>query len=138
MRIGELAELTGITPRTIRYYEEIGLLGTEAGRQLGKHRVYTEADLHRLTQVLRLKNLLGLSLDQLLALVEAETARAGLRRELKETSDPARRRELMRQSLGHIDMQLELARSRITELQTLEGSLVERRELVLSRLEELS
>src|ERR1700749_4626194 len=81
MRIGELAELTGSTPRTIRYYEEIGLLGAEPGRQQGKHRVYTEADLARLTEVLRLKNLLGLSLEQLLALVEAETARAGLRRE---------------------------------------------------------
>ncbi len=138
MRIGELAELVGITPRTIRYYEEIGLLGSEPGRQQGKHRVYTEADVRRLTEVLRLKKLLGLSLEQLLALVEAETARAGLRRELHETTDPARRRELLTQSLGHIDTQLGLAHTRIAELEKLEQSLAERRELVVARLDELS
>ncbi len=138
MRIGELAELVGITPRTIRYYEEIGLLGSEPGRQLGKHRVYTEVDARRLTEVLRLKKLLGLTLEQLLTLVEAETARAGLRRELHETSDPGRRRELLTQSLGHIDTQLDLARVRIGELQKLEHSLAERRELVVARLDELA
>jgi MerR family transcriptional regulator, repressor of the yfmOP operon len=137
MRIGELAELVGITPRTIRYYEEIGLLGPESERPEGKHRVYTEADALRLTEIVRLKELLGLSLEQLLALVDAETARADLRRELHETSDPVRRRELRQQALGHIDTQLELARTRIAELQKLEQSLAERRELVLAHLHQL-
>lgn len=138
MRIGELAELVGITPRTIRYYEEIGLLGPEVGRQQGKHRVYTQADALRLTEIVRLKDLLGLSLEQLRTLVEAETARAELRRELHETSDPVRRRELLEQALGHLDTQLGLARTRIAELQKLEQSLAERRELVVARLHELS
>jgi len=138
MRIGELAELVGITPRTIRYYEEIGLLGSESARQLGKHRLYTEADALRLTEIVRLKELLGLSLEQLLTLVEAETARADLRREFYETSDPVRRRELVQQSLGHIDMQLDLARTRIAALQKLEQSLAERRELALARMHELT
>ena len=47
LRIGEVAELTGVTPRTIRYYEEIGLLGGGAERVQGKHRLYTEADVER-------------------------------------------------------------------------------------------
>ena len=38
LRIGEVAELTGTTPRTIRYYEEIGLLPGAADRAQGKHR----------------------------------------------------------------------------------------------------
>ncbi len=41
MRIGEVAELTGTTPRTIRYYEEIGLLSGGTEREQGKHRCYT-------------------------------------------------------------------------------------------------
>ena len=42
IRIGEVAERVGITPRTIRYYEEIGLLpGGE--RQKGSHRLYEDA-----------------------------------------------------------------------------------------------
>ena len=43
LRIGELAERTGVTPRTIRYYEEIGLLDT-GERRKGAHRTYDESD----------------------------------------------------------------------------------------------
>ena len=67
IRIGELAELTGTTPRTIRYYEEIGLLGGTADREQGKHRCYTTADVERLKEIVRLRDLLGLSLEQLVA-----------------------------------------------------------------------
>ena len=65
IRIGELAELTGTTPRTIRYYEEIGLLGSAEAREQGKHRCYTVADVERLKEIVRLRDLLGLSLEQL-------------------------------------------------------------------------
>ena len=43
MRIGEVAKLAGTTPRTIRYYEEIGLLPAAGGREPGAHRTYAEA-----------------------------------------------------------------------------------------------
>jgi DNA-binding transcriptional MerR regulator len=72
MRIGEVAKLAGTTPRTIRYYEEIGLLPAAGGRERGAHRLYAEADVERLTELLRLKDLLGLSLEELKELVEAE------------------------------------------------------------------
>ena len=95
MRIGEVAELTGTTPRTIRYYEEIGLLGAPADRAEGEHRCYSEADVERIREIVRLRDLLGLSLDQLSQLVEAETARAAIRREYHATDDPGRQRELL-------------------------------------------
>ena len=41
LRIGEVAELTGTTPRTIRYYEEIGLLPGAGTATQGQHRAYT-------------------------------------------------------------------------------------------------
>src|SRR5881275_1456227 len=72
-RIGEVAEQVGVTTRTIRYYEELGLLGGSSGRTKGAHRVYTESD------VLRLRELIGLSLEELVALAEAEHERAALR-----------------------------------------------------------
>ncbi len=65
LRIGEVAELTGTTPRTIRYYEEIGLLPGAEDRTQGQHRVYTPADVDRIKEIVRLRDLLGLSLDQL-------------------------------------------------------------------------
>ena|SRR5436305_9377724 len=137
LRIGEVAELTGTTPRTIRYYEEIGLLPGETGRIQGKHRVYTTADVERINEIRRLRDLLGLSLDQLRQLLEAETARAELRREYHQTDDPIARKRILEQSLTHIVSQIELVRSRRQELDQLEQELTERRRLVHTRLNEL-
>jgi DNA-binding transcriptional MerR regulator len=134
MRIGEVAELTGTTPRTIRYYEEIGLLGSEQAREQGKHRAYTQADVDRVREVLRLRDLLGLSLEQLAQLVDAETARAEIRRALEATDDPARRRELREQALSHIAGQLTLVRKRLDELQALERELAEKQRTIRRRL----
>jgi DNA-binding transcriptional MerR regulator len=128
MRIGEVAQQTGTTPRTIRYYEEIGLLPASSGRQPGAHRTYAETDVERLTELLRLKDLLGLSLEELKELVEAEGARAALRREWHGgVEDPARRREILKQSLTYIARQLELVRRRRDEIAELERELLARR-----------
>ena len=129
LRIGEVAELTGTTPRTIRYYEEIGLL-QGAERPHGKHRWYSQRDVERLREIVRLRDLLGLSLDQLSRLLEAETARAELRREYHRTEQPAKRRRILEEALGHICTQLELVRGRRAELERLEQELAERREQV--------
>src|SRR5437588_11324865 len=85
LRIGEVAEQTGTTPRTIRYYEEIGLLPGAAERAQGKHRWYTQEDADRVREILRLRDLLGLSLEELSRLLEAQAARAELRREYQQT-----------------------------------------------------
>ncbi len=135
LRIGEVARLAGTTPRTIRYYEEIGLLPVAAGRQPGAHRTYAEADVERLTELLRLKDLLGLSLEELKELVEAEGARAALRREWQGgVEDPVRRRQILEESLTHIARQLELVRRRREEIAKLEDELLARRKRVKSLL----
>jgi DNA-binding transcriptional MerR regulator len=125
LRIGEVADLTGTTPRTIRYYEEIGLL-TGAERAHGKHRWYSQGDVERLREIVRLKELLGLSLEQLSRLLEAETARAELRREYQRTDNPGRRKKILEQALEHISTQLELVRGRRSELERLEQELLDR------------
>jgi DNA-binding transcriptional MerR regulator len=137
LRIGEVAELTGTTARTIRYYEEIGLLPGAAGREQGKHRVYTAADVERVREIVRLRDLLGLSLEQLSRLLEAETARAELRREWALAESGTDRRRILNESLQHIGTQLELVRDRRRELEQLEGELVAKRDTVLARLAEL-
>lgn len=134
MRIGEVAELSGTTARTIRYYEEIGLLVGGPERKLGKHRCYSQADVERIREIVRMKDLLGLSLEQLSQLMEAETARAEIRRKFKETDDPDRQRALLEQSRGHLETQLHLVRGRINELQGLELDLSQRAERVIARL----
>ncbi len=62
-QIGELANLVNMSPRTIRYYEEIGLLNSVKRIEGGK-RVYTEKDIQRLKFITRLKHL-GLTLSEM-------------------------------------------------------------------------
>jgi len=62
-QIGELANLVNLSPRTIRYYEEIGLLNSVKRIEGGK-RVYTDKDLQRLKFIQRLKHL-GLTLSEM-------------------------------------------------------------------------
>jgi MerR family transcriptional regulator, repressor of the yfmOP operon len=138
LRIGEVAELTGTTPRTIRYYEEIGLLPDSVERAQGKHRSYSQEDVDRVREIIRMRDLLGLTLEELSTLLEAEHARAAIRREIQQTDDPAEIKRMREEALGHIGTQLELVRRRRRELEQLESELVAKRRLVKQRLEESS
>jgi MerR family transcriptional regulator, repressor of the yfmOP operon len=137
-RIGDVAKLTGTTPRTIRYYEEIGLLASDRPREPGAHRTYGEEDLERVRELLRLRELLGVSLEELRELAAAESARASLRREWHEgIEDPVRQRQVLEQALGHIDSQLALLRHRRDEIEKLSEELEARRRRVRDRLRNL-
>ncbi|NOJ73328.1 MerR family transcriptional regulator [Paenibacillus alvei] len=66
-KVGDLAKLTGLTLRTLRFYDQIGLFSPSAHSDSG-HRLYNEADLSRLQQILSLKEL-GLSLEEIKSIV---------------------------------------------------------------------
>ncbi|MHB8650885.1 MAG: MerR family transcriptional regulator [Gaiellaceae bacterium] len=137
LRIGEVATRTGVTPRTIRYYEEIGLLAGSARRK-GSHRLYDDADVERLQEVTQLRDLLNVSLEELKQLLEAEEARAALRQRFHATDSDAERLRIVEAALPHVETQLELVRRRRTELTKLEDELVARRKSLLARRRELS
>jgi MerR family copper efflux transcriptional regulator len=95
MRIGELAQKAGVTPRTIRYYESLGLLPSE--REGTGFRYYTEVELAKLQKIAALKEL-GLTLEEIGSVIniyfEDPTGIRGkqkileiLRSHLKETED---------------------------------------------------
>jgi DNA-binding transcriptional MerR regulator len=85
MRIGELAEQAGVTTRTVRYYEGLGLL-PPARREASGHRQYDEDALARLVKIDRLKRM-GLTLDEIAAVIPLyfgdATARRGRRKLLR-------------------------------------------------------
>ncbi len=138
LRIGDVARLAGTTPRTIRYYEEIGLLPDAPARPAGQHRLYTAAEVERLREVMRLKHLLGVSLEELKTLLTAEEARAAVRAELRRDDvDRERRGQLLTESLGHLDRQLELVDYRASELAKLKEELSQTRRRVRRLLREL-
>jgi DNA-binding transcriptional MerR regulator len=119
LRIGDVAKLVGTTPRTIRFYEEKGLLPPAEERAAGQHRVYGEADVERLREVLRLKELLGLSLEDLKEIVSAEEERALLRSEYRRSASRRERERILRRLREVADRQLALVERRAAELDRL-------------------
>jgi DNA-binding transcriptional MerR regulator len=117
IRIGQVAERSGVTPRTVRYYEELGLL-PRSEREQGKHRTYTEEDIERLREITRLRDLLGLSLDELRSVAVAEAVRADARRRFHESDSPEVRRAALEEALPHLETQLGLVdrRKRVQRL----------------------
>ncbi|WP_106401297.1 MerR family transcriptional regulator [Actinocorallia populi] len=68
MQIGEVAETTGLSLRTIRHYDEAGLVAP-SGRSPGGFRLYTRADVDRLLLIRRMKPL-GFTLEQMRDLLD--------------------------------------------------------------------
>lgn len=68
-QIGEVADTVGLSLRTIRYYEEIGLVAP-SGRTEGGFRLYTDTDVERLRLIKALKPV-GMSLETMAELLEA-------------------------------------------------------------------
>lgn len=112
LRIGEVAQRVGVTPRTIRYYEELGLLGSAGARDKGAHRTYAEADVGRLQELIRLRDLLGLTLEELVELAEAEEARAALRGRWESDPSDEERLRIVEEAIPTIERQLALVRGR--------------------------
>src|ERR1700748_1549040 len=106
----------------------MALLPAAGGREPGAHRTYSQGDVDRLVEVMRLRTLLGVSLDGLKDLVEAEDNREALRREWHEgVADPGRRREILESLDDHARRQLKMVRARREEIAALEAELLERR-----------
>jgi MerR family transcriptional regulator, repressor of the yfmOP operon len=117
LRIGDVAQRVGVTTRTIRYYEERGLLRSGSGREKGAHRTYDETDVARLQELIRLRDLLGLSLEELVGLAEAEEARAALRGLWAEDPSDEERLRIVEESIPLVERQLALVRGRQTTLE---------------------
>ena len=70
-RIGEVAKLTGLTTRTLRYWEELGLIHPSAYRGRGE-RLYSQTDMARVTRIRELQELLGFSLAEVRVVLDTE------------------------------------------------------------------
>jgi MerR family transcriptional regulator, repressor of the yfmOP operon len=136
-RIGEVAERAAVTTRTIRYYEELGLLGKPAERTKGAHRFYAEADITRLQELIRLRDLLGLTLDELVELADAEEARAALRDQWAESASDGDRARIVEEAIALAERQLELVRVRRQRLDEFAGELTEKLQTIRERQAEL-
>jgi DNA-binding transcriptional MerR regulator len=137
LRIQEASEEVGLTPRSIRYYEERGLL-KPAARSEGAYRLYDGDDIERLRFIKGLRDDAGFSLSDIGQLLEDESARARIGALYRETTDPAERRTLLLDGMTRIDRQVETLRSKIARLQDMVDAATARRHHLEEHLDELA
>ena len=123
--IEQVATRTGLTKRTLRYYEEVGLL-PPTGRTEGNYRRYSEADIQRLGRIKELRDLLGFSLSDIREIIQAEDERGLIKLAYKqETSAEAKLAQLDRAD-ELIRSQLHLIELKLTGLEDMRSTLLER------------
>ena len=115
LRIQEAAAEVGLTPRSIRYYEEVGLL-EPAARSEGAYRLYDESDIDRLRFIRGLRDDAGFSLAQIGQLLEDERARERNRERFRASEDPRERRAILVDALDRVDRQIENLRHKAERL----------------------
>lgn len=101
-RIGEVARACGVTTRTLRYWQEIGLL-TPSGQRDGGERLYSEDDEARVTRIKELQELLGFSLSEIRAVLETDDVLDKLRNAYRASSRPELQRQLLTDAIDAND-----------------------------------
>jgi MerR family transcriptional regulator, repressor of the yfmOP operon len=136
LRIQEVAAEVGLTPRSIRYYEEVGLL-EPAARSEGAYRLYDESDIERLRFIRGLRDDAGFSLAQIGQLLEDEAARERNRERFRATEDAAERRAILVDAMERVDRQIENLRHKADRLATMIDEAEARRRHLAKHLADL-
>ena len=135
-QIGEVADRTGVTQRTLRFYEERGLLRPPE-RMDGGFRLYSENDIVRIGYIKQLQDLLGFTLSEIKDMVEAEELlmqMSSTRRPDRKLSERLKRSE---QILGALTKQLDVVDHKVEHLTALREELHGKMERVTQRHAEI-
>jgi DNA-binding transcriptional MerR regulator len=135
LRIQEVAAEVGLTTRSIRYYEEIGLLAP--ARSGGDYRLYELEDVERLRFIKGLRDDAGFSLSEIGQLLEDEAARLRNKARFKASDDPTERRELALDGIARIDRQIDSLRGKVARLREMITDARVRRDKLAARVEEI-
>src|SRR5580658_3281393 len=98
MRIGEGAMLCGVTTRTLRYWEEIGLVAPSEQRH-GTERVYASSEVERAKRIRELQSIMGFSLTEIRVVLETEDVLDKLRHAYRAHARPELRRRLLSEAM---------------------------------------
>jgi DNA-binding transcriptional MerR regulator len=137
LQIGEVASRTGLTQRTLRYYEELGLL-RPASRMEGGFRLYSEEDLQRIQFIRNLRDVLGFTLAEIKQMLEAEDARAHLRTELRQAENVVERRARLLELKEVALRQMRLVNEKRARLKEMKSDIQQRIDRLDAMLAELN
>ena len=135
LRIQEAAAEVGLTPRSVRYYEELGLL-KPAARSEGDYRLYDATDVERLRFIKGLRDDAGFSLAEIAQLLEDEAARERDRAAFRATADPAERKRILSARVSSFNRQIETLRRKIARLQLMVEGTEARRARTIAKIGE--
>ena len=121
-QIGEVADRTGVTQRTLRFYEEKGLLRPPE-RMDGGFRLYSENDVTRIGYIKQLQDLLGFTLSEIKDMVEAEDLLLQMSATRRPDRELPERLERSAQILGALTKQLDLVDHKVEQLTLLREEL---------------
>jgi len=125
LQIGEAAERAALTQRTLRYYEEKGLLNPPT-RMDGGFRLYSPEDMERVDRIRQLKELLGFSLAEIKEMLEAEDVRLQIKAEWRRDADSVEKAEKARLGREVTLHQLTLIEQKMEKMASLRETLAER------------
>ena len=134
--IEQVAARTGLTKRTLRYYEEVGLL-LPADRTEANYRRYSEEDIQRLERIKNLRDLLGFSLADIRALLEAEDERGQIKAAYEHETEAAAKIAQLERADELIRVQLHLVEQKLTGLEHMRAGLLAKLERHQRTREEL-
>jgi MerR family transcriptional regulator, repressor of the yfmOP operon len=136
LQIGEVADRTGVTQRTLRFYEERGLLKPPT-RMDGGFRLYSEDDVARVEQIKRLQSLLGLTLAEIKDMVEAEEVKEELTATFRPDLAVPERIQRVKKRIEVTQRQHDIINTKLTAMEDMKRDLEERLERSRTRLAEL-
>ncbi len=125
LQIGEAADRLQLTQRTLRYYEEKGLLNPPT-RMEGGFRLYSDEDVERIQRILQLKELLGFSLAEVKEMLESEDVRLQVRAEWSKDAEAADKAARLRRSREATIHQIELLDQKMEKMASMRDELAER------------
>jgi DNA-binding transcriptional MerR regulator len=136
LRIQDAAVATGLTPRSIRYYEELGLL-SPAARSDGAYRLYDTDDLERLRFIRGLRDDAGFSLAEIGELLGDEQARVRNRARFQAAQTNEERRPIVLDALERVDRQVATLEHKIERLREMIDDARARRVHLLTHLADI-
>jgi DNA-binding transcriptional MerR regulator len=125
LQIGEAAERAHLTQRTLRYYEEKGLLKPPT-RMEGGFRLYSQEDMQRIERIRELKDLLGFSLAEIKDMLEAEDIRLQIKVGWRTDADAAEKAAQIRRAREVTLHQIELIDQKMGRMAAMRNVLAER------------
>ena len=124
LQIGEVAERTGVTQRTLRFYEEKGLLKPPT-RMEGGFRLYFEEDVRRVEEIRRLQSLLGVTLAEIKEMVEAQEILRQLKAQYRPDAAVAEKKRQLQKAIEVVERQYRIVSQKAEQLGELKAQLEE-------------